>query len=187
MTALRKQPMTVQDFLAWAEGQPERWELYDGVPVAMAPERLVHGRTKRRVSRAFEDAITAARAACESVLDSVAVPVSASSSYQPDLLVYCGPALPGDTIAIRDPVIVVEVLSPGNAMKDLRDKLQGYFRVASVKHYLIVDPDKRIVIHHARAEGDAITTRIIGSGTIVLDPPGLAVEAGDLFAEPVPE
>jgi hypothetical protein len=37
---------------------------------------------------------------------------------------------------------------------DLRDKLRGYFRVASIQHYLIVDPDKRIVIHHARGAGD---------------------------------
>jgi hypothetical protein len=33
MTALPKHRMTVDDFLAWAETQPGRWELYDGVPV----------------------------------------------------------------------------------------------------------------------------------------------------------
>src|SRR4030081_2678459 len=46
--------------------------------------------------------------------------------------------------------IVVEVLSPGNAIKDLRDKLQGYFLVASIQHYLVVDPDKGLgldVVH----------------------------------------
>ena len=45
MTALPKpNKMTVDDFLAWAETQEGRRELYDGVPVAMAPERAIHGR-----------------------------------------------------------------------------------------------------------------------------------------------
>ena len=42
-TALRKQRMTVEEFLGWAEGRLERFELFDGVPVAMSPERVVHG------------------------------------------------------------------------------------------------------------------------------------------------
>jgi hypothetical protein len=36
---------------------------------------------------------------------------------------------------IANPVIVVEVLSPANAVKDMRGKLQGYLRVPSVRHY----------------------------------------------------
>jgi Uma2 family endonuclease len=44
MTALPKyNKMTVDEFFAWAQTQDGRWELYDGVPVAMAPERVIHG------------------------------------------------------------------------------------------------------------------------------------------------
>jgi hypothetical protein len=63
----------------------------------------------------------------------------------------------------------------------LRDKLQGYFRVASIRHYLVIDPDKRIVIHHARREGDEIATRIISDGDIPLDPPGVVIPHAALF------
>ena len=38
--------MTVDEFLAWAEEQDGRWELYNGVPYPMAPERTGHGRVK---------------------------------------------------------------------------------------------------------------------------------------------
>lgn len=182
MTALRKELMTVEEFLVWAERQPDHWELFDGVPVAMAPERVVHGRTKYRVARAFEDAVASAGLPCEFVLDSAAVRIDARSSYQPDGMIYCGDPVAGDTLVIPHPVIVVEVLSPGNAMKDLRDKLLGYFRVPSVAHYLIVDPDKRLVIHHARGEGDLVNTRIISDGSILLDPPGLTLEIAGIFS-----
>jgi Uma2 family endonuclease len=181
MTALRKQDMSVDEFLAWAERQPGRWELVDGVPTAMSPERVIHGDTKYRLARALDVAIAMANAPCRFVLDSAAVRIDQRTLYQPDALVYCGEPVAGDALEIPNPVIVCEVLSPGNAMTDLRDKLQGYFRVASVMHYLIVDPDKRIVIHHARGTGDVVVTRIVSEGTLRLDPPGIEFAAGELF------
>jgi hypothetical protein len=35
MTALRQTRMGVDEFLSWAARQPERWELFDGIAVAM--------------------------------------------------------------------------------------------------------------------------------------------------------
>ena len=75
MVALRKERMTVNEFLPWAKQQPERWELLDGVPIAMSPERVIYGDTKYRVARAFDEATTKARAPF--VLDSAAVRVDA--------------------------------------------------------------------------------------------------------------
>lgn len=182
MTALPKHAkMTVDEFLAWAESQDGRWELFDGVPVAMAPERVVHGRVKFRVARALASAIEAKSLPCEAIFDSAAVRIDTYRSFQPDALVYGGASLPGNTLEIPNAIVVVEVLSPGNAMKDLRDKLVGYFMVPSIMHYLIVDPDDRLVIHHARGS-DAIVTRILNDGSSLrLDPPGLDLAVADLL------
>ena len=70
--------------------------------------------------------------------------------------------------------------SPGNAITDLRDKLQGYFRVASIQHYLVVDPDKRLVIHHTRGKDDVVGTRMITSGPIASIPPAPNCNCGFL-------
>jgi Uma2 family endonuclease len=181
MSALPKHKMTVDDFLAWAETQEGRWELYDGVPVAMSPERVIHVQVKLRVANALERAIAAAGLPCHALLDGVAVRIDRHRSYQPDALVYCGPPLPGDALEVPNPVIVAEVLSPSNALTDLRDKLVGYFQVPSIVHYLIVDPDNRLVIHHRRGEGDAIATRIVSDRPLRLDPPGVELAVADLF------
>ena len=45
---------------------------------------------------------------------------------------------------------------------DSKIKLIGYFKLASVQHYLVIDPDKRIVTHHRRATGGTIAARAIG-------------------------
>jgi Uma2 family endonuclease len=187
MTALPKHNrMTVDEFFAWAETQDGRWELFDGVPVAMAPERAIHGRVKLRVANALERAIQAAGVPCQALLDSVGVRIDRHRSYQPDALVSCGVPVPDAALEATNPIVVVEVLSPSNAMKDLRDKLVGYFRVESIRHYVIVDPDNRLVIHHARGS-DAIATRILSEGSsLKLDPPGLEMAVAEFFpaAEP---
>lgn len=181
MSLVSKQRMAVDEFLRWAMGREGRWELVDGVPVAMGPERVVHGLTIHRAVNAFERAIAATGTRCLAVPDSVAVRIDANTSFQPDALIYCGEPVSDDALTIDAPVVVVEVLSPSSATHDFRDKLVGYFRVPSIHHYLIVDPDRRIVVHHRRGEGDMIETRILADGILSLAPPGLDVPIADLF------
>ena len=48
-------------------------------------------------------------------------------------------------------------------------------------HYLIVDPTRSLILHHSRT-GDAILTRVITEGAIVLAPPGLELALADVYA-----
>jgi Uma2 family endonuclease len=153
--------MTVEEFLPWAEGKAGRWELHDGVPVMMSPERAVHGRVKFSVAIGLRNAVLAAGLPCEVFTDGMAIRIDARATYEPDASVVCGPRAPADAIEIDNPVIVVEVLSPSTAAIDHGPKLSGYFSVASVQHYLILDPERRVVIHHKRGSGDAIETRVL--------------------------
>ena len=89
--------------------------------------------------------------------------------------------LPGTAVEVPNPLIVVEVLSPSTRHIDASAKLAGYFRVPSVAHYLIVDLDRRLVIHHGRTEGDTIVTRIVSEGALRLDPPGMVVAFEEMF------
>ncbi len=184
MNALAKQKMTVDEFLAWTEGQEGRWELQNGVPVAMSPERAVHGETKFAAGAAFKAALKKAGIRCEAYIDCLAIRVDQRTTFQPDLLVNCGDRLKPDTLEAPNPVVVVEILSPSTRAVDMRLKVRRYFELPSIQHYLILDPDDRSIIHHARSEGDVLLTRIVSTGELRLDPPGLIVEAASLFPEP---
>ena len=96
----------------------------------------------------------------------------------------CGPRAPANAIEIDNPVIVVEVLFPSTAAVDHGPKFSGYFSLASVEHYLILDPERRVVIHHKRGSGDAIETRVLSEGAVKLDPPGFEVLVEALFPLP---
>jgi len=188
-TALKQ--MTVDEFLLWAEGRDGRWELHDGVPVSlssgpvmMSPERLGHTRIKGTVFIALTDGLKRKGLPCEAFPDGLSLKIDARTSYEPDASVVCGAPLPGDALTIDNPIIVVEVLSPSTASIDHGRKLSGYFSLPSVEHYLILDPERRVVIHHKRGQGDAIETRVLTGGLARLDPPGFEVAVEALFPAP---
>ena len=175
--------LTVDDYLAWARSQsdPPRSELINGQIVPMSPERIAHNRTKIKVLLALRQALVTAGTVGEVFIDGVTVPIDQHTAYEPDVLVRCGDPLPADQMKVTDPVIVVEVRSPSTAHMDTSAKLIGYFKLPSVGHYLFVDPDAREVTHHRRTAGGTVEADTLTSGIIRLDPPGLTIEAADLF------
>jgi Uma2 family endonuclease len=181
MTALPKHKMTVDEYLAWAQGKPGRFELYAGVVYAMTPERAGHATVKFAVQMALRTAIRRSGVLCHMLPDGMTVRIDADTTHEPDALVYCGQMLPDSAVEVPNPMIVVEVLSPSTRHIDASAKLAGYFRIRDVQHYLIVDPDQRLVIHHARGEAGMVATRIIHDGRIVLDPPGIDIAVEELF------
>jgi Uma2 family endonuclease len=182
MDALQLKPMTVDEFLVWAEGRDGRYELHDGEVVSMAPQRAAHLEAKLAVAIAFKDSIKRAGLPCFSVPDGATVRIDETTVFEPDALVYCGEKVRSSQIEFENPVIVVEILSPATALRDLSDKLTGYFRKSSVQHYLIIDPDKKLAVHHTRAEAATLITRIVTKGEMRFDPPGLTITAEHIFS-----
>jgi Uma2 family endonuclease len=181
MTALPQHRMTVDEYLTWAEGREGRFELYAGTVYAMAPERARYAEIKLAIHMALAAAIRKRGLPCHVLPDGMTVRVDDSTAHEPDGLVYCGLKLPASALEVPNPIIVVEVLSPTTRKVDASLKLAGYFRVPSVAHYLIVDPDQPLVIHHARGNNDKILTSIVREGALTLDPPGLDLALGDIY------
>jgi Uma2 family endonuclease len=182
MSSPARNEMDVDAFLLWADGRDGRWELRDGQPVMMAPERAAHALTKFAAQKALEDGLRRARLPCRVFPDGMTVRVAARTAFEPDALVVCPPPTDLSTMEIPNPAIVVEVLSPSTAADDHGVKLDGYFSLPSVAHYLILDADRRVTIHHRRGHAGAIETRVLREGKVVLDPPGFDAEVAEFFA-----
>jgi Uma2 family endonuclease len=182
MSTLAQKKMTVDEFLAWAEGQEGRWELLNGVPYRMAPERTGHIEVKYAVYLALRQAIRKAGLSCHVLGDGAGVRISRHVMYGPDALVYCGPKLPGNTLEVPNPVVLVEVASPSTRKFDDTVKLTGYFSLPSVHHYLIVDPEGPPVIHHSRRIDGTPLRSVVHEGTLALLPPGIELDVAELFA-----
>jgi Uma2 family endonuclease len=182
MTTATKTRMNVDEYLAWAQEHPGRYELSDGEVVAMSPEGAGHAAVKYAVQTALLAGIRVRGLLCHMLPDGMTVRIDETTAYDPDALVYCGAKLAASDLEVPAPIIVVEVLSPSTRRIDASAKLAGYFRVPSVAHYLVVDPNKPLVLHHARGSGDMILIHIVTQGAIELDPPGLAVALADIYS-----
>ena len=181
--------MTRDEYFTWAEQRISgRYERINGVVVArdgtsaMAPERASHNLQKFRTALVLDTAVRSAGWPCNVFTDGMTVSVE-DSDYEPDAIVRCGPPLSGNTIAVPDPLIIVEVLSPSTAAIDRAWKLQEYFKLPSVRHYLIVWPDIQQIVHHYRNTASQIETQLITTGTIGLDPPGITVLLEDIYSD----
>jgi Uma2 family endonuclease len=181
MTELPQMRMTVDEFLAWADGQPGRYELAKGIVYAMSPEGAGHAEKKGAVYTALSAGIRARRLPCYVLPDGMTVRIDDVTAYEPDALIYCGEKLPSNSIVVSNPVVVVEVLSPSTRRIDAFAKLAAYFRVPSIEHYLVVEPNEPLIVHHARGTGDTILTHIMRAGAITLDPPGLELAMADIY------
>lgn len=193
MTALPKHKMTADEFLVWAERQPKEagvFELHDGLIVmrhgpitSQQAEKSQHWETKAAIFAALRDAIKRAGLPCFAAVDGPMVRVSSGKTYRPDALVYCGERAPRGVLEVPNPIIIAEVLSQGRESVDYGDKLEAYFTLASLHHYLVIDPARPAMVHYERAAGGGVAIHIVKAPALRLDPPGLEVELAEVLGE----
>lgn len=173
-------PMTVDRYLAWLEQQPRgRFELVDGQVVAMNAQRVQQIETKVSVIFALKQALSGT--SFHALGDGMAIRVDDHTVYEPDAVVYGGEPLKLGSIILDRPVLLVEILSPGTKTVDTTKKLEGYFKLATVRHYLIVDPVARTAVHHARDENGRIATEVVDAGELSLGALGVRLSLRELF------
>ena len=117
-----------EEFRRWCEAQPKgRYERVDGRIMAMVAERGAHLRVKGAAYQALIRAVAAAGVGCQALPDGATVETG-DSDYEPDALVNCGEPMADDAVAAPNPVIIVEVLSPGMASTDTGASWPAIFR-----------------------------------------------------------
>ena len=99
---------------------------------------------------------------------------------QPDICVICDPAKIDERGGIGAPDIVVEILSPGNNKKELKNKY-GIYEEAGVLEYWILHPVEKTFLRYTLDEnrkfqladfltlGDMLTTSILPGFSLSLD------------------
>jgi Uma2 family endonuclease len=178
--------MTVDEFLAWAVRQEMgRYELFDGRVVLQQPQTWGHVNIAWRVANQLAAAIERSGVPYYAAPTGMTVRISDHVAFEPDALVAPLPKPERLDLQIPNPVLVVEVLSPSTAKRDLSDKLAGYFQVPSIQHYVVLDPEDGEIIWHRRAAGGGLEPPVtLREGSLRLDPPGIELAAADIFVSP---
>jgi Uma2 family endonuclease len=175
MSALQKLTyLTEEDYLAFELGADVRHEYVDGQIYAMAGASERHNRISVNVG--FHLRAAARGGHCGVFLNDMKLNVAWHKAYYyPDVMLVCNAQDTGEYFK-QQPCFIAEVLSPGTANTDRREKLLVYQKIPSLRYYLLVSADQARVEYFVRdAQGDWQTALLEAEES-------LAVDCGDYHA-----
>lgn len=168
--ALRK-PMTLDQFLAWEEGQDLRYE-FDGLqPIAMAEGTAAHSAIQRNILFSLTGRLRGMR--CQPHGSELKIQVAGRIRY-PEAFVVCTPVPPRSKV-VTDPVVVFEVLSDGTANDDLVVKNAEYRATPSIQRYVVLQQTHAGATVFAR-KGEDWVTELVSGGEALLRMPEIGIE-----------
>jgi Uma2 family endonuclease len=144
--------MSQDEFLEWCQFQDGKYELVDGVPVAMAGAKRAHDRIVVNTIISLGNQLRGHP--CQPFSDDTGVRIPSGNTRRPDVGVDCGQFDP-EALAVDSPRLVIEVPSPSTRTFDMFDKLDEYKTVPGLGHIILVDPDAPQAIHWWRGPDQA--------------------------------
>ncbi len=178
MNVALRQPMTLEQFLAWEERQELRYEFDGFQPVAMAGGTFAQSSIQRNLLFALTGGLRGKP--CQPHGSDLKIEVAGRIRY-PDAFVVCTPAAPKDTV-VRDPAVVFEILSESTAKTDLIDKNAEYRATPSIRRYVILEQTHAAAIMFARKDEDWISEVVAGVDAILRMPEiGVEIPLAELY------
>lgn len=148
---LNKRRLTYPGYLALESKLGERLELVDGWVYAMAGGSPRHARLAARIARLLGNQLEASP--CEPYSSDLKIHIArAKRTTYADVVIVCGDprVSEGDTNAVTNPTVIVEVLSPSTEADDRGDKWSDYRRLPSLQHYVLVSQESRLIEVYSR-------------------------------------
>jgi Uma2 family endonuclease len=174
--AFRK-PMSLQEFLAWEEGQDLRFE-FDGFhPVAMTGGTRAHALVQANLAAAMVSRLRGG--SCRFFGSDLKVEVAGRIRY-PDGFVVCSPG-PNSSTVVRDPVVVFEVLSNSTSSTDRITKNHEYAATSSIQRYIMLEQDRMGALVFSRAEDDWVGHVLKEDGVLHMPEIGIELPIAELY------
>jgi Uma2 family endonuclease len=184
LSFVRHHRYTYSEYVALEEHANVRHEFLDGEIYAMAGGTPEHAAICTKVSTALNVQLRGRGRRVYSSDLLIRVLETGLATY-PDVTVVCGRAEldPANRNAITNPVVLVEVLSPGTAEYDRGEKLAQYQRIPSLREVVLVAHDERRIEVWRRGEGDSWSRDEARSGSIRIASIDCALDVADVYRD----
>jgi Uma2 family endonuclease len=177
---------TYDDYYDWLF--PERVELIFGKVLPMAAPNRLHQTVIRNLNTIFGNFFQLKSCEFYPAPFDVRLPVGLrkgkyTTVVQPDLSVFCDPEKLDQRGAQGAPDLVVEILSPGNSRRDMKDKYEVY-EMAGVREYWIFHPlDSFVLPYLLNEEGKFVGLPAVHSPDLLRSQifPELSFSLGEVF------
>jgi Uma2 family endonuclease len=171
--------MSFDEYLAFEETATVRHELIDGMLFAMSGGTDVHHIIAGNLFLHIAGPLVGTCQTFQSGMKLRIDHLSESDGYYPDLMVSCAPT-DRERLFRKEPVLLIEVLSPSTARLDRGEKKLNYMQIPSLLEYVLVAQDiPKVEIMRRR---EAWTTHDLYPGdTLELESVGLRIPMSAIY------
>jgi Uma2 family endonuclease len=176
---------SIDDYVKLEEYSNVKHEYLDGHILAMAGGTPEHGARAMRVGAALVAGLQGKPCTVYSSDVRIRVVATGLNTY-PDVSVVCGPEQrdADDSLALVNPLLLVEVLSPNTEEYDRGEKLEHYRQVTTLREVVLVGHREASIEVWRRDDDGAWASAAFGRGqTVSLASVGCELEVDDVFQD----
>jgi Uma2 family endonuclease len=183
-TLAKKDLMTVEEYLAFEEKSKRKHEFMDGEIFAMAGVKRNHSTISQNLSRNIGNQLE--DKPCEVHGSDIKIRIREGHYVYPDVSVVC------DTInfdtnntTLLNPIVVFEVLSKSTEVRDRGNKAEDYFKLESLRDYVMIAQNRVRVEHYSRIGQEKWTFEVLESldDFLVLDSIGCKTPLKNIYSK----
>ena len=186
----RAKSYTYADYLLWQF--EERVELIKGKILEIAAPSRAHQQVSINLATILQNAVWRSPCKVYTAPFDVRLPHFSQKKnkdvitvVQPDICVICDPAKLGKRGCIGPPEIVIEILSPGNSKREMKDKFSIYEESGVLEYWIISLSQEAIQVFRLNEQGKYYGTQPFVEGDNLTTPvlPGINILLKDVFRD----
>ena len=188
MTALAHNYVTPEQYLLQEDAAPFRSEYWNGEIVAMSGGTHRHNQVGRNLVRCLGNQLDGSPCQLFYIETRVRV-VECNAYFYPDAMIVCGPPQYEEsaTEMVRNPTVIIEVLSSSTEAIDRGRKFACYRTLPSLQVYILIQQDAPIVEVYARQPDETwLLTVLTGmDATLLIQLAGVALPFREVYQDVV--
>ena len=175
--------LTVEEFLDTCPNDQRHYQLFEGIIVAMAPPGDRHQIIAGRLGGVLFNAVETNLPGCAVRVQAGIAPQGAQGRdhFETDVTVTCEAPDAGYRGMVEEPLLIVEILSPGTDRDDVYVKLPAYQRIPSLREILYVETERVGATIHRRSDAGWVAIAIGGEDRLRLETVGLDIALSSLY------
>ncbi|HUC69795.1 MAG TPA: Uma2 family endonuclease [Stellaceae bacterium] len=175
--------LTVEEFLDACPNDQRHYQLFDGVIVAMAPPGDRHQRIAGVLGGLLYNAVAVKSPGCAVLIQAGIAPqgTRGRDHFETDFTITCEPPRDDRRGIVDQPLLIVEILSPGTDRDDVFVKLPAYQRIASLREILYVETERMGATVYRRDGGNWAATVVGERDRLRLETIRIDVALADLY------
>lgn len=172
--------LSIAQYLAWENAQAGRGEFFRGEVFAMVGGRRGHGRVVANLMRHLGNHLDSSP--CQAFSENMKVQVGDEAVLYPDVFVTCDKSFSAVDAVFTAPLLIIEVLSPSTQRYDRSEKFAIYRKLASLREYVLVDPDtRRLEVYRPLPDGSCTFFDMSEQADLALESINCKIPLSQLF------